>query len=323
MTSRERVIQALEFKDFDRVPLEIGTELGITCFESDVGYPAFSYGIGSSLGTPYTKGMHTDFWGCLFEAGTDGVLGEVKSPMLYEWSLLDSFKPPIEVLSHADLSGVSKECQTSDKFMIHMWGTAPFQRIQFLRGSENVFMDLAVGNKEIFKLLEMVHEFYMTEVEMWANTDINAIHIEDDWGAQFAMLISPEMWREYFKPLYNDYCEIARKYDKYIIMHSDGHIMPIIDDLIEIGVHAINAQLDCMNVPELARLHHGKVAFWGGFDRQYLLPRGTEEEVRAEVRRIGNEFFQYGKTGVIGQCYLDRGGKIENLKAVYDEWLKF
>ncbi|MCL2461196.1 MAG: methyltransferase, partial [Defluviitaleaceae bacterium] len=192
--------------------------------------------------------------------------------------------------------------------------------MQYLRGTENLFVDLASGSADVFKLRDMIHEFYLREVEMWADTDVDGIHIEDDWGTQLSLLISPGMWREYFKPLYKDYCGIAHRKGKFVVMHSDGQISDILPDLIEIGVNAVNVQLDCMDVERLASLYHGRLAFWGGFDRQYLLPFGSEAEVRNEVRRIGGAFFRYGYTGVVGQCFRDKGAKEENIRAVYDEW---
>jgi hypothetical protein len=204
-----------------------------------------------------------------------------------------------------------------------MFGIEPFQRMQFLRGTENVFMDLAYGDARIIKLRDMVHDFYRREVELWTETDVDGIHIEDDWGTQRALLISPDMWREYFKPIYKDYCDLARSKNKFIVMHSDGCTMEIIPDLIEIGFHALNLQLDCMDIEKIAALHAGKIAFWGGFDRQYLLPFGTTEEVRAEVQRIGNTFFHYGRTGLIAQCFRDKDCRSDNIKAYYDEWSIF
>lgn len=318
MTSRERVKNVLNFKEVDKIPMETGD--GVIGFENDIEYPVYQYGKGKSQGTYGKKGTYVDFWGCVWECGEDGVKGEVKKPLLVDWTNLDSFRPPLEVLNQADLSKVNRQCGQSDKFVMHMWNTDPFQRMQYLRGTENLFMDLAYGDIEVYKLRDMVHEFHMKEVEMWANTDVDGIHLEDDWGTQLSLLVSPKIWREYFKPLYKDYCDLAHSKGKYVVMHSDGNISEIIPDLIEIGVNAINAQLDCMEIEKLAELYHEKVAFWGGIDRQYLLPFGTTEEVKKAVQRIANAFFQYKRTGIVGQCFRDKGHKIENVQAVYDEW---
>lgn len=307
------------FEEFDRVPVEGIPSLGIA---TDIEQPLYTYGKGKARGTEGKKGSWVDMWGCVWEVGEDGVKGEVKQYLLSDWSKLNTFSAPWECLKEADLSLVNKQCEQSDKFVYHAWGTDPFQRMQFLRGTENLFMDLACGDLEVLKLRDMVHEFFMKEVEMWSNTNVDAIHLEDDWGTQTSLLISPKLWREFFKPLYRDYCNLAHSKGKYVIMHSDGNISKIIPDLIEIGVNAINAQIDCMNVEMLAELYHGKITFFGGFDRQHLLPFGTTDEVRSEVQRIAKAFFKYKRTGVIGQCYIDKGHKVENVTAVYDEWSK-
>jgi len=320
MTSREIVKKALSYEEVPRVPIEVDSV--IKGFISDIDSPTYSYGKGNSFGIPNKKGIYGDTWGSVWQCGEDGVKGEVKVPLLGDWGKLDTFQPPWASLKEADLSSVNRQCGESDKFMMKMWSTEPFQRMQYLRGTENLFMDLAYGETEVYKLRDMVHEFYLKEVEMWVNTDVDGIHLEDDWGTQLSLLISPQMWREYFKPMYKDYCDLAHSKGKYFIMHSDGNISDIIPDLIEIGVNGINAQLDCMDVEKLAEDFHGKIAFWGGFDRQYLLPFGTSEDIRKEVRRIGKAFLKYKRTGIIGQCFMDKGSKIENGVALYEEWIK-
>jgi hypothetical protein len=71
----------------------------------------------------------------------------------------------------------------------------------------------------------------------------------------------PEMWREYFKPVYKQYCDMAKTYRKFIIMHSDGFIVDIIPDMIELGICAVNSQLFCMPIEELAAKFHRKICF--------------------------------------------------------------
>lgn len=316
MNSRELVHAALEFQTVERIPLEGGKN-------SDVAEPPYRYGAGrSDYRRLYKKGVWRDDWGCCFEAAEDGVLGEVKQYLLADWSALKQFTPPWDVLDDADLSRVNPTCAESDKFQIKLWRTQLFQRMQYLRGTEQLFMDLAYGDAEVFKLRDMVHEFYLKEVEMWSQTDVDAIHLEDDWGTQNALFISPQMWREYFKPLYRDYCEIAHSYHKKVVMHCDGYITDIIGDLAEIGVNAVNAQLDCMDLQELENRFGGKIAFWGGFGRQYYLPFGSVDEVRAEVLRIAEILLSSRRTGVIGGCNVDKDAKRENIDAMYEQWAK-
>lgn len=319
LTPRERIRCALEMKPFDLVPLE-----GSGRLRNDVMVPKLTtftkYPVS---GVWYKKGFWTDVWGCVFEAAEDGVIGEVTTAQLDDWAKLDTFKLPWESLKDPELANINAICAESDKFVMPMWcDIQPFQRMQFLRGTEMLFMDLAYGEAEVYRLRDMVHEFYLKKVEILCQTDVDGIHIEDDWGSQTTMLISPAFWRGFFKPLYQDYCAMIHSHGKKLVFHSDGNITAILPDLVEIGVDAVNAQIDCMDLDAISANFHGKIAFWGGFDRQRLLPFGTDAEIRQEVRRIAKSFFQYGRTGVVGQCFKDAATPDAACDVVYDEWMK-
>jgi len=324
MTSRERIIRALEFEEVDRIPIDIwmGAEVE-SRYPSDISAPRYYFGPGRSWGQSGIKGRYMDVWGCLWEVAEDGVCGEsVDSPLRKEWSALASFQPPWDVLDQADLSQVNGDCARSQKFMIPMWagGANLFERMQHLRGTEQLLMDLAYLEPEVYRLRDMVHEFFMRQFALWMKTDIDAIHLHDDWGTQLSLLISPALWRDFFKPIYREYCDLAHRHGKKVLMHSDGFIMEIIPDLIEIGVDAINAQIFCMGIEMLAERFRGKICFWGEIDRQYLLTRGTEEEVREAVRHVARVFMPEKRTGIVGQCHNGKDHKLENMIAVYDEW---
>jgi hypothetical protein len=158
-------------------------------------------------------------------------------------------------------------------------------------------------------------------MEMWAKTDVDGVSFMDDWGSQVALLISPAMWREVFKPLYRDYCNILHAKGKYVFFHSDGFIEAIYPDLIEVGVDALNSQLFCMDIESLGAKYSGKITFWGEIDRQRILPFGTTDEVRAAVRRVRTAL-DHGNGGVIAECEWGIAAPGENIAAVFDEWLQ-
>lgn len=324
MTSRERVRKALQFEEVGRIPIENGFDGELQRkYPSDSVEPPYRYPAGRSWGVANKKGRRMDIWGCIWEASEDGVCGEVKeSPLAADWSGLDALKPPMEVLAGADLSQVNSFCAASEKFVISMWDCMPnpFERMQFLRGPEQLYMDLAYLDPEVYLLRDMVHDYFMKQMGMWVKKDVDAVYIADDWGAQQALLISPVLWRSFFKPLYKDYCDLAHAHGKHVLMHSDGYIADIIPDLIEIGVHAVNAQLFCMPIEELAAKFAGQICFWGEIDRQRLLSMGSPQEVRAAVRRVAAAFMKNKRTGVVGQCFNGKDHRIENCEAVYDEW---
>jgi uroporphyrinogen decarboxylase len=323
MTSRERVIKALTFEDVDRIPIENGFRDLARKYPSDVASPPYRYPAGRCRGERYKRGCYTDAWGCTWEAGEDGVIGEVKAPPLQgDWSRLRTYQPPWDILQGADLSPVNPACAASDAFMMSMWDSMPhlFERMQHLRGSEQLFLDLAGLEPELYLLRDMVHDYFMKQLALWVKTDVDGIHLADDWGAQQALLISPALWRSFFKPLYRDYCDLAHAHGKYVLMHSDGYILDIIPDLIEIGVNAVNSQLFCMPIEALAEQFAGRICFWGEIDRQRLLTSGTPDDVRAAVRRVANAFLPKKRTGLVGQVHGGKDHRPENIEAAYDEW---
>ena len=342
ITSRERVRRALRFESPDRAPRELWALPGINMFRRDemdallARYPSdftapdvtqgtgpdIKYGTGyRTRGTPSVVGSYVDEWGCPFTVAQDGVVGEVKDPPLADWSALDRLRPPDELLELADFSNVDAGCAATDKYVKAGTTVRPFERMQFLRGSENLYLDLGWGAAEVYRLRDLVHEFFLREIELWTKTDVDAISFMDDWGAQQRLLISPKMWREIFKPLYVEYCDLIHSAGKAVFFHSDGHIRSIIPDLIEIGVDALNSQLFCMDIEEIGREFKGKITFWGEIDRQWVLPFGTPEDVQDAVRRV-RVALDDGRGGVIAQCEWGNDVSAENVQAVFEAWMK-
>ena len=197
--------------------------------------------------------------------------------------------------------------------------TRPFERLQFLRGTEATFIDLISGDKAARSLLAMLHDFFCREMQMWADSEVDGVEFMDDWGSQDALLIAPEMWRAIFKPLYRDYCEILHAKDKFAFFHSDGDISDIFGDLIDVGVDAVNSQLFAMNIERLAKRFRGQVTFWGEIDRQRVLPFGTIEESREAVLRV-RRALDYGAGGLIAQCEWGLDVPIHKIAAIFDQW---
>ncbi|OQA46753.1 MAG: Uroporphyrinogen decarboxylase (URO-D) [Chloroflexi bacterium ADurb.Bin325] len=330
MEPREIVRRTLEFDAPPRVPRQLWllpwasihypNELAAirARFPDDIIHaPSFCRTPVPHSGDPHVIGAYTDEWGCTFENIQAGVIGEIKAPLVADWSDLDKVRPPIEALT-VDVERVNAFCRGSDRFVLSGCCARPFERLQFLRGSENVYLDLGSRPPELFELLGRIHDFYRKEMELWAQTDVDALNFMDDWGSQRALLISPKQWRAIFKPMYREYIEIAHAAGKKAFMHSDGYIADIIPDLIEIGLDAINSQVFCMDLEQLGAQFAGKITFWGEVDRQHLLSEATVPEVVAAVRRAKAALWRDG--GAIAQCEFGPGGKPENVWAVYETW---
>lgn len=327
--SRELVKRTLEFRSPERIPRQLWflpwaeehypEELNkiLSDFPNDiVSSPAFLREKPKTQGDQHKPGRFVDEWGCIFENKQSGYIGEVKEPVFTDWKDVDKLHFPAERLT-VDIDKVNEFCENTDKFVIAGTCPRPFERLQFIRKSENLYVDLAERPPELFALLEKIQDFYCQELELWAQTKVDALMFMDDWGAQSSLLISPGMWREMFKPLYKEYIDIAHKHGKYIFMHSDGYILDIIPDLIEMGLDALNSQIFCMGLEKL-RQFRGKLTFWGEIDRQHLLPYGSEEDIARAVRQVRDTLYQDG--GVIAQCEFGPGAKPENVYRVFATW---
>ncbi|GAB4433523.1 MAG: uroporphyrinogen decarboxylase family protein [Anaerolineae bacterium] len=333
MTGRERVRAALTFSKPDRAPRDLWALPYVSLFRQDEldavleAYPMDIQGCQRSPGQPDASlvtaqvGSYKDEWGSVWHLAEPGMIGEVKEPALADWAALASFQPPWELIRGRDLSHVNRQVDESDRFVLSEVTARPFERLQFLRGTQNLFIDIAYGVAEVRTLLEMVHEYYLEDIRGWCQTQVDGVVFMDDWGTSQALLINPDTWRAMFKPLYKDYCDLIHAAGKFAFFHTDGNTTAIYGDLIEVGIDAINSQLFVMDIEALARQYKGKVTFWGEIDRQHVLPFGTPEEVRAAVMRV-RRALDDGSGGVIAQCEWGKDNPRRNIEAVFEAWLE-
>jgi hypothetical protein len=268
-------------------------------------------------GDPFAVGEYTDEWGCTFRNIQRGVIGEVKDPLVRDWAAdRGRIHVPREWLT-LDRDAVNRDCAATERFTLAAPCPRPFEQLQFLRGSEELYLDLADPPAGLLSFLHEMHGFYCELLGAWARTDVDALRIMDDWGSQRALLIAPKLWRELFKPLYRDYAHIAHQHGKKLFMHSDGHITAIYPDLVEIGIDAVNSQIFCMGAETLAA-HAGHITFWGEIDRQHLLPEGTPADITSAVRTVHHQLWRNG--GCIAQCEFGPAARPENVRAVFAAW---
>ncbi len=334
MTSRQRVCDTLEHRSVDRPPRQLWTLPYIPMFRkaeldrmqeefpSDFARAPFRNGPSFARGTPNLRGSYTDAFGCHWTVAEDGVAGEVKDPVIAEYEDdLDRYRLPWDMLRQSDLSGVNDFCRSTDKFVLQGTSIRPFERMQFLRGTENLLIDIALEEPGFFTLRDRLHEFYLADLDRWCATDVDGLSFMDDWGSQRSTLISPAAWRKLFKPLYREYCEKIHAAGKFAFFHSDGNIQALYPDLVEIGIDAVNSQLFCMDMETLGRDFAGKITFWGEIDRQHILPFGTPEDVAKAVERVARAVRAPELcSGVIAQCEWAKVDPYENIAAVFDAW---
>jgi uroporphyrinogen decarboxylase len=201
--------------------------------------------------------------------------------------------------SHLDKSYEERALETralrenTDYAWVGFFGGHMLQAGQVLRGWETFLMDLLVNKTFAHAVMESLLEAHLARFEHYAATIgpyIDVVHFEEDLGMQDRPLVSPAVYREMIKPYHQELFGFARaRCDAFILLHTDGAIAPLIPDLIEMGVDAINpVQVSAagMDLQKLKGEFGQDITFWGaGCESQTVLPFGTPEEVAAEVKR--------------------------------------
>lgn len=332
MTSRELVYATLEFRNqTGRVPRQMWklpwaelhhkemVEKIEQEFEADiVTAPCILKTPTQSKGDSCKVGEYVDDWGCRFLNIHEGIIGEVKEALIQDedWEDAEQVHIPTELLDF-DVEAVNEFCRRTDKFVIAGYCPRPFEQLQFLRTTEELYMDLVYPPEKMLDFIQKMHRFYCAVVEKWAQTEVDAIQFMDDWGSQNSLLINPKVWDEIFKPMYQDYIAIARRYGKKTFMHSDGNTLEIYPRMIELGLDAFNTQIFCMGLENLEPFK-GKITFWGEIDRQHLLPDGEKKDIEQAVKEVYEKLWADG--GCIAQCEFGPGANPENVYTVFRTW---
>lgn len=158
---------------------------------------------------------------------------------------------------------------------------------EMLRGLQRVMVDLVENPDFIEALMDKLVDYHFKIGKKLIELGVDIIYIGDDAGMQTGMLISPDIWRRLLKPRYDYLFREWKKINKNIFfaLHSDGHIEPIVGDLVEIGLDILNpVQPGTMNDRWLKKQFGDKLAFWGGMNVQKTIPFGNPNELIAEVK---------------------------------------
>lgn len=342
MTSRERVLSAINHEEPDRVPIVIGvsnaTGIKMKTYQGIkglVGIDAPDNHIYDwpELGTAEIdeatmQRLHSDVRGVRdihpLETLKRNQEREPHSPFIDSWGSGQNeiepgvWYPGVHPLSEAtaieeieaypgwpDMSDPTRIAHVKETarrlagqneyaIMATPWLLFPFERAHAMQGMDVFLLNMALYPEFAEALLQKINEVCKALMgpfleELGDNVDI--IKIGDDLGTQDRLLISPKMYREVLKPLHADFIQFIKERTKAkVFFHTDGDVFSLIDDFIEIGVDILNPiQTSAGKMSDLDGLkkHYGKnIVFCGGIDTQRILPHGTPEEVRQEVRRV-------------------------------------
>jgi uroporphyrinogen decarboxylase len=369
MTSRERVLCALNHEEPDRVPIFFGTS-GVTTMlapayerlkahlgiisETRVFWRALQYALLDeevmqrfhSDGRPLIAGAAPaplertlgddaliDGWGIQWERKPGSHYYEIARPPLQQAGIDDIARYPFPDLCHPSrFQGLREQAlaiRAAGYAVVALSGVSPFEYCYMLCGMPQWMMDLASAEEFAHALMRKVTDLQLGGAMALlgeAGDLIDVLVTGDDLGSQNAPLISPRMYRRMVKPYHAEIMSAIRQCTSAkIFYHSDGNIYPLLGDLIEIGVDVLNpVQVSAGSMGDTARLKKEfgtRLSFCGAIDTQEVLPHGTPNDVRCEVRRRIGDLAPGGGYILAAVHCIQPDVPPQNVVAMFDEAL--
>jgi uroporphyrinogen decarboxylase len=320
LTSRERVLKAIAHKETDRVPLDFWSRedviqrlkayLGLTKHEQlykrlgidlrtivvNEYHPEFEQkttgilvGTSESCGRRYIiheDGRFEDAWGVVRRLGSNRDYDQwLSGPFKYTKDL-DAFNwPKTDIFDTVDALADSIESFRGEYALVGRV-LLPFKTAWHMRGLENFLCDMITDVQLVHDLLERIAVYEEEKGTRLVRAGVDIIGIYGDIATQDRMLVDPRVWRKIEKPI------LARMIQRFkrenpnisVLFHSDGNIIEVLPDLIEIGFNIINPiQPECMDPEEVKRRYGNLITLHGTISIQKTMPRGSVEDVRTEV----------------------------------------
>ena len=196
-----------------------------------------------------------------------------------------------------------------------------WERATFMRGMEDLLLDVALNGKFVEELLNGLTDYILQTMEiLFSRFEFEGIAIADDYGTQKAMIISPEDWRKFIKPCLAKIYGKAKANGYTIFHHSCGHVTPIVGDLIDLGLDILHPiQPEAMDIFYLKKEFGKHITFCGGISTQDLLVNAAPERIRQQVRHLKKEMGRDGGYILEPGLTIEPDVPFENIVALIDE----
>jgi uroporphyrinogen decarboxylase len=239
-------------------------------------------------------GEFQDVWGSRFAAVPGGVGAHPTLPIILTLHDRDEYKengmPELE-------SGIfvkdTKEIvlNNPDRYVLsNIWRTF-YERMYMLIGMETLWIKMAYKDELFLAMLKDLKNYTIECIKLAKAAGVDGVYLADDWGTQNSLQISPDMWKQYFKPAYAEMIETAHSLNMDVWMHSCGCIDRLIPEFIDIHLDVIgNLQTAAVDLKAYSENYLGQITFFGGLDVQSNLTLGTPQSIESEVKEITRLF---------------------------------
>ena len=357
MDSRERVRLALAHQEPDRVPIDywatpeinerLIARLGLCSqeellqhFDVDFRYIAGPRYIGPQPAAR-PDGSVEDHWGVprvrvdVGEGDAEAAYRDVIDFPLEHAKSVEEIRdypkwPSPDWFDYGGVRAQVAEARQTGKVVVFMGDrlnrVAQLKPAMYLRGVEQILLDLVMAPEIAEYLFQRVAEFYLEYARRTfeaAGAGIDIFMMGDDFGTQNGLFMSPEMWRSFLRPGFEAFVGLGKKRGHHVAHHSCGSIKPIIGDMIECGLDILNPvqpEVQDMDRRELKERFGHRLAFHGSISIQRTLPFGSPEDVRQEVRERFETLAPGGGLIFCTAHNIQADTRLENVLALFDAY---
>lgn len=342
MNKRENYLRTLEFRNPEWIPVSVPLawpmwhkyredleKIVLSHPEVFGEYKKGSIDFDEDPGPCYREGEYfRDNWGCLWYNTQQGLEGQVVESPLDDWKAFDTYEPPDprqkSERGERDWEKIKKDIEEQKKKGLLTVGDGErlFDRLYFLRGFENLMVDIVTGDPHLPKLIDMLLDYEMRLVNKWLEIGVDIIGFHTDIGTQKALMISPESFRKYIKPMFKKIFATCRRTATHVSLSSDGRLLGIVDDLVECGVSIHDPQLRANTLEGIKKAYKGKLCINLDLDRQmfpFCKPQDIKEQVREAVEELNSP---EGGLMIFGEM-RDESIPLENIEALCEAFEEY
>jgi hypothetical protein len=268
-------------------------------------------------------GRKTDCWGTVWDNVERGLSSHPVAFPLEDWDDLEAYVPPapmeVEEFGPRDWAAVERSIRRARERGDIAWGGGlmhgfMYMRLFYLRRFENLMMDMATADPRLPRLIRRVEDFNAAVIGRTLELGAEFMRFGDDLGLQDKLPMGPALWRKWIGPSYNRLLAFCRERGVPVYLHTDGHVLEIIPDLIEAGVTVLNPQIRANGLDGLETYAKGKVCIDLDLDRQ-LFPFAEPDEIDEHV---GTAFDRLatGRGGLMLKAECEPDVPLENIEAI-------
>ncbi|MHC4873347.1 MAG: uroporphyrinogen decarboxylase family protein [Planctomycetota bacterium] len=296
MTKREVVKAALNFQKPPYVPWNYGFTLeakeklinhyGEENLEDIFQNHFLSIAALASTFTDLGNDCFQDPFGVIWDRSKDKDIGIIKGCVIQEPSLKNYTFPDLTDKTMYEAIPAKFE-NDKDKFRIFAIGFSLYERAWTLRGMENLLMDFYENPGFVEEFFNAIADHNIAKLTEALKYDFDAVYFGDDWGQQHGLIMGPDLWRKFIKPVLKRMYGVVKDAGKYVMIHSCGDVDEVFDDLTEVGLDCFNPfQPEVMDTKELMKTYQNRLSFHGGMSTQQTLPYGSVDDVINETRDL-------------------------------------